>query len=174
MQEALDVEAGMTKIFDLVPSWIYAAVIGLLFVGLLGQRVQVSNAKAAQARSAKDLSDYKLSVSEATRILQAANDRKAAENTARQLEATNAARTRETTLRNDAAGARSELERLRGAIRLAARRDTVPGAPASAEDQHASTEGKLLAQCAAEYQQLGEAADGHASDVQTLIESWPL
>jgi hypothetical protein len=173
MQEALDVEASMTKMFDLVPGWIYAAAIALLLFFMLGQRVQVSNAKAAQARSAKDLADYKLSVSEATRILQAANDRKAAENTARQLEATNAARTRETILRNDAAGARSELERLRGAIRLAARRDPVPGTSASADDQHASTEGKLLAQCAAEYQQLGEAADGHASDVQTLIESWP-
>jgi len=161
------------KLLDLVPGWVYAAVIALLFVGVLGQRVQVSNAKANVARSAKDLADYKLSISETTRILQAATDRKAAENTARQLEATNAARTREAALRDDAAGARSELDRLRNAVRVAASRNSVPGTTPSASDQYAATEGQLLAQCAAEYQQLGEAADGHASDVQTLTESWP-
>lgn len=163
----------MTKIFDLVPSGVYAAVIALLFVGLLGQRVQVSNAKAAQARSAKDLYDYKLSVSEATRILQAVNDRKAAENTARQLEATNVARTRETTLRNDAAGARSELERLRGAIRLASRRDTVPRATTNANAQPPDPVADVLGSCTAEVQELAAAADAHASDVQTLTGSWP-
>lgn len=161
------------KIFDLVPGWVYAAVIALLFVGLLGQRVQVSNAKANVARSAAALADYKLSLSETTRILQAANDRKAAENTARQLEATNAARTREAALRGAADDLRLERDRLLDAIRVASRGYPVPSAGGTAKAEPADPIADVLGQCTAEVQELVRAADDHASDVQTLIEAWP-
>lgn len=163
----------MTKIFDLVPGWVYAAVIALLLVGVLGQRVQVSNAKANVARSAKDLADYKLSVSETTRILQAATDRKAAENNARQLEATNAARTREAALRGAADDLRLERDRLLDAIRIASRGYPVPRAAGTAKAEPADPIADVLGQCTAEVQELAGASDAHASDVQTLIESWP-
>lgn len=163
----------MTKIFDLVPSWLYAAAIALLLVVMLGQRVQVSNAKAAQSRSAKDLADYKLSVSESTRILQAANDRKAIAQLTRQKEAADAAKTREATLRDDAAGARTELDWLRNAVRIASRRDPVPGTAASSDDQHAATQGVVFLECAAAFTELAGKAGGHASDVETLTDSWP-
>jgi hypothetical protein len=163
----------MTKIFSLVPSWVYAAVIALLLVGLLGQRVQVSNAKANVARSAAALADYKLSVSETTRILQAANDRKAAENTARQLEATNAARTRETLAARAADDLRLERDRLLNAARVAARRYRVPSTAATAEAQPADPLANVFGQCTAEVSELVRAADDHASDAQTLIDSWP-
>lgn len=163
----------MTKIFDLVPSWLYAAAVALLLVGLLGQRVQVSNAKANVARSAKALADYKLSVSETTRILQADNDRKAADNHARQLEAINAARTRETLASRAADDLRLERDRLLDAVRIATRRDRVPSATATAEAQPADPVADVLGRCAAEVQELAGAADAHASDVKTLIDSWP-
>lgn len=163
----------MTKIFDLVPSWLYAAAVALLLVGLLGQRVQVSNAKAAQARSAQALADYKLSVSETTRILQAANDRKAAENTARQLEAANAARTREAALRGAADDLRLERDRLLNAIRVASRRDPVPRAAGTANAEPTDSVTDVLGACTAEVQELAGAADAHASDLRALIESWP-
>jgi len=163
----------MTKIFDLVPGWVYAAVIALLFVGLLGQRAQVSNAKANVARSAAALSDYKLSVSETTRILQAATDRKAAENTARQLEATNAARTREAALRGAADDLRLERDRLLDAIRIASRGYPVPRATGTAKAEPTNPIADVLGQCTAEVQELAGAADAHASDLRTMIESWP-
>jgi hypothetical protein len=64
MQEALDVEADMTKMFDLVPSWIYAAAIALLLFFMLGQRVQVSNAKANVARAKAEFAEYKVAQQE--------------------------------------------------------------------------------------------------------------
>ena len=163
----------MTKIFNLVPSWLYAAVVALLLVGLLGQRVQVSNAKANVARSAQALSEYKLSVSETTRILQASNDRRAADNHARQLEALNAARTRETLAARSADDLRLERDKLLDAVRVATRRDRVPSAAAPAEAQPADPVADVLGRCTAEVQELAGAADAHASDTQTLIDSWP-
>jgi uncharacterized membrane protein YqiK len=163
----------MTKIFDLVPSWLYAAAVGMLLVLMLGQRVQVSNAKAAQARSAQALDDYELSVSETTRILQAANDRRAAENTTRQLEASNAARTREAALRGAADDLRAQRDRLLDAVRVASRRDPVPGPATAAGAQPPDPVADVLGACTAEVQELAGAADAHASDVQALTESWP-
>jgi hypothetical protein len=170
----MQVEAGpMTKIFDLVPSWLYVVAVTLLLVGLLGQRVQVSNAKANVARSAQALSDYKLSVSETTRILQADNDRKALAQLTRQKEAADAAKTREAVLRGDADGARTELDRLRHALRVATRRDPVSGTTAPAADQPAATKTVVFLDCAAALTDMARAADGHASDTKTLIDSWP-
>ena len=163
----------MTRIFGLVPSWLYAAALALLLVLLLGQRVQVSNAKAAQARSAQALADYKFSISETTRILQAANDRKAADNHARQLEALNAARTRETLASRAADDLRLERDRLLDAVRVATRRDRVPSTATAAEAQPADPVADVLGRCTAEVQELGRAADDHASDVQTMMDSWP-
>ena len=157
----------------LVPGWVPLSVIALLLVGLLGQRVQVSNAKARVAHADQALAEYKLSVSETTRILQADADRKKTAQLVQQKEAADAAHAREAKLRDDAAGARTELERLRGAIAAATRRDLVPSAAAGAADQPASPVAELLGACAAEVQELAGIADGHASDVRTLIDSWP-
>ena len=153
-------------------------LLGLGLVAALAtagiERTRAAGARADAATARKDLSDYKLAVSETTRVLQAANDRKAADNTARQLEAKNAASTREARLRDDASGARSELDRLRSAVRAAAaRRDPVPGAAAGADAQPAAAEGELLTQCTEQLVDVAAAADAHASDVQTLTESWP-
>lgn len=86
-------------------------------------------------------------------------------------EARNAATKRETTLRRDAAGARTELDGLRDD--LAASRLQLPDATPTACVDRVTTVGELFAACAGEYQILAAQADRHASDVKTLTEAWP-
>lgn len=86
-------------------------------------------------------------------------------------EALNNARTRENEIRLAADGARSELDRLRIAIKK--RSSAVAASPASAVD-YSIASSELLAECAGEYQALAEKADGHASDIRIMIEAWPV
>ena len=86
-------------------------------------------------------------------------------------EALNDARTRETDLRLSVDGARTELDRLRIAIKK--RSASVAASPASAID-YSIASNELLAECAGEYQALAGKADGHASDIRTMIEAWPV
>jgi hypothetical protein len=137
------------------------------------ERTRAAGARADAATARKDLADYKLSISETTRILQAANDRRATENTARQLEASNAARTREAALRGAADDLRAQRDRLLDAVRIASRRDPMPGSATAAGAQPPDPVSDVLGACTAEVQELAGAADAHASDVQTLIDSWP-
>jgi len=62
------------------------------------------------------------------------------------------------------AGLRTDLASVPGRIQLASR---------EAVNQYAATATAVFEQCTARYQRLAEAADGHASDVQTLTEGWP-
>ncbi|GER13367.1 hypothetical protein [Variovorax boronicumulans] len=91
-------------------------VLGLGLVAALAtagiERTRAAGARADAATARKDLANYKLSVSETSRILQAANDRKAADNHARQLEAINAARSRETLAARVADDLRLDRDRL--------------------------------------------------------------
>jgi len=73
----------MTKIFDLVPGWIYCIVIAALAFLMLGQRVQVSNAKAATARAQTELADTKTKAAQAA---QKAEEDARTEETRRQAE----------------------------------------------------------------------------------------
>lgn len=86
-------------------------------------------------------------------------------------EALNNARARETDLRLSVDGARTELDRLRIAIKK--RSASVAASPASAVD-YSIASSELLAECAGEYQALAGKADGHASDLKTMIEAWPV
>lgn len=151
----------------------WLAVIGALLAALMFQQVRVSNARAGADRARADLANYKTSVAEASRIAQAAADRKKAEQLTQQLEAQNAAKNREAALRGAADNLRSERDRLLNAIRIASRRDPVPGTTATSKTEPADPVADVLGQCTAEVQKLAGAADAHASDVQTLTESWP-
>lgn len=86
--------------------------------------------------------------------------------------ALNAATTRETVLRRNADAARSESERLRTQLSDAARR--IAAAPPAAVAEYATTVNELFADCSRDYQELAGKADGHAADVRTLIEAWPV
>lgn len=73
-------------------------------------------------------------------------------------------------LRRDASAARTELDGLRSANSDALR------AAATGRDaclERAATYGQLLSASAAAYQELAGKADGHVSDVKTLVQAWP-
>ena len=86
--------------------------------------------------------------------------------------ALNAARTRETSLRRDADRARTESDSLREQLSYAVR--LIADAPPAAVAEYATTVGELLSVCSRERTLFAEKADGHASDVRTLTEAWPV
>lgn len=85
------------------------------------------------------------------------------------ISAQNSANVRNAVLLRDLGAARSELDRLRTTLA------GLPGSsgPPEACANRATTEGKLLLNCAERYTELAGKADRHASDAQTLIEAWP-
>lgn len=87
-------------------------------------------------------------------------------------EALNAARTREAALQRDIASARAESDGLREQNADAARR--IASAPPAALREYATTVGELLTQCGRSHQELAAKADGHAADVRTLLDAWPV
>ena len=86
-------------------------------------------------------------------------------------EALNNARTRENEIRLAADGARSELDRLR--ITIKKRSAAVTASPASAVD-YSIASADVFGECAAELTALAGKADGHVSDLRTMIEAWPV
>lgn len=86
-------------------------------------------------------------------------------------EAQSAATQRETKLRADAGAARIAAAGLRDD--LAAVRSRLSAATAEACRSTASAALELLGTCADEYREVATAADGHASDTETLIDAWP-
>ena len=86
-------------------------------------------------------------------------------------EALNNARKRETDLRLSVDGARTELDRLRIAIKK--RSAAVAASPASAVD-YSIASADVFGECAAELTALAGKADGHVTDLTTMIEAWPV
>ncbi len=70
---------------------------------------------------------------------------------------------------------RSAADRVAGELRdtVATLRGYLAEASREAAVAAAATCGKLLDACATEYRSVGEAAQGHAIDVETLIQAWP-
>ena len=92
--------------------------------------------------------------------------------TTKYQEAINAATTREVVLRRNADLARTESDSLRAQLSDAARR--IAAAPPAAVAEYAITVGELLAVCSRERTYFAAKADGHASDVLTHREAWPV
>lgn len=78
---------------------------------------------------------------------------------------------REATLRTERDRALAGAGRLRDDI--ATLRARLPHAIPSAVLATADTLAALLDQCQTDYRAMAEVADGHASDVQTLMDAWP-
>lgn len=87
-------------------------------------------------------------------------------------EALNAARTREAVLRRDAGLARAESDSLRAQLSDAARR--IADAPPATIAEYATAVSQLFADCSRSHQELAGKADGHAADVGTFREAWPV
>jgi hypothetical protein len=87
------------------------------------------------------------------------------------IEAQNAAQERNKENQVAIAAARAQSDSLRD--QLAATRTKLSTASADAVRQYAATVSDILSDCAAKYQSMAEAADGHAGDVMLLQEAWP-
>lgn len=123
------------------------------------------------ARHRAELGEIRLEQS--TAALHAQTQARAAEQsiTSKYQEALNAAQTRTAQLRTDADSARAESDRLREQAASAARK--LAQAPGLAVLEYALAVNQLFDNCQREYQGLAAVADGHASDVRTLIDAWP-
>lgn len=86
-------------------------------------------------------------------------------------EAIKAAQERETQFKADAGRASATADGLRK--QLASVPTRIATASRAAIDEYANTAGELLGQCTAEYQQVAEAADRHASNERLIHDAWP-
>ena len=97
--------------------------------------------------------------------------------TTRYENALNDAQARQTALRTDLNRARAASVGLREQIartnHTLASSGYMPEGAGVTTAQYALASSELLAECSAAYTELGEKADGHASDVRTLKEAWP-
>ena len=92
--------------------------------------------------------------------------------TAKYQEALNESRTREGILRRNVAVAVRESDGLREQASEAARR--IAEAPPASIAEYATTVSGLFADCSRDYQEMAGKASGHAADVRTLVEAWPV
>lgn len=90
-----------------------------------------------------------------------------------QTEAALAARKREKIIRADVANARSQLDSLRESIARARGLYSLTGTAIPATAIAADTGLDLLGECASRYQELAGQADGHVSDIKTMMGAWP-
>jgi hypothetical protein len=74
--------------------------------------------------------------------------------------------------KRDTDGLRGELDGLRGD--LATVPDRILGATRDAVDQYAATASVVFDQCVRRYSEVAGAAQGHAADVETLRDAWPV
>lgn len=124
-----------------------------------GARVQAQWDRAALAQQAD-----RLAAEQAARATEQAMQQQL-------QEAEHAAAEREKKLRADYAAAHAAARGLRDTI--SALRNELPDAAGTASRATAGTALALLGECADQYRAVAEAADGHASDVQTLTAAWP-
>ncbi len=73
--------------------------------------------------------------------------------------------------KRDADALRAELDGLRGDIANVP--DRIRSATREAVDQYAAAATVVFDHCARRYSDMAQAAAGHASDVQTLMDAWP-
>lgn len=126
-----------------VQAWRYDAQIA-------GIKAQHAEAIAASAKSALRLTEHY---------------RENADAALRKAEARSAQNKRDADrLRGELDGLRGDLAEVPGRIRTASR---------EAVDQYATTASVVFDQCSRRYSEMAGAAQGHASDVQTLMDAWP-
>lgn len=140
------------------PQLVIAAVVAAVGFGSAWQIQNWRCGAKEKDRVAQQLTDQRLSAATAIRRVDTVS------------QAQSDAATRLDSLRRSAGAARNELDRLRTSSAEALR---VAGTSLDACVDRATTYDRLLNQCGAEYQALGERADRHTSDIKTLIQAWP-
>jgi hypothetical protein len=127
-------------------------------------------ADLAEARAAA--ASEKLAVSSAQRAADARVRRAELSINTKYQEALNAARTREALLRRDLDQLRTVSDGLREQSADAARR--LASAPPAAVLEYATAVNAVYDDCRAAYGDMAATAAGHAADIQTLFDAWPL
>lgn len=117
------------------------------------------------------IADLKQGIAQANAQAEADKSAREAQFNSTLQKAQNDARTRENTLRADAADARGAANRLRK--QLADNHQQMPSLTQSAVVQRADTYADVLSACVGEYQQLAEEADRHVNDKQMMLDAWP-
>lgn len=161
----------MTWLLDLIAPWwaklaVVAVIVGTLYAWHWDDKRAAVAEAVAEANAKCEAASLKLQRD--ALALELLNMKANAE---KQERAKNDAEKRAKNNAVAAAGARSELDRLRNAI--AAPAGAGVSEDAAAAVRRANTAGELLGQCAAEYTDVAQAADRHALDVRLLLESWP-
>lgn len=151
----------------------YFLVIAALLACIGIEHIRGNSARTALYKERAEFAEVQTKAAQAALEATQENQRIANRWNANVIGAMNAAKTRESDLRTAAAGAVSELERLRIAANNRPVRRDVPSTTGTPGDQYANTERELFLECAAAFVGMAGAAGGHASDVQTLSESWP-
>ena len=123
-------------------------------------------------RYTAELAEVRLEASEDKRkaVTTARNEERAINKT--YVEALNVARTRESLLRTEIDHLRLVSDGLRDQSAEAARR--LAAAPPAAVLEYATALGAVFEDCRAAYAELVPKTDGHASDVRTHREAWPV
>jgi hypothetical protein len=160
----------MTWLLDLIaPWWAKLALVGVLLAALYGwhwndKRTAVNEA-VAEAVAKCEAETFRVQRDALAVELQSMKA-----NADRQTRAKNEAETKAKSNALAAAGARSELDRLRVAVAF-------PVASAVETPERSirvgATARGLLSDCAARYIDVAEKADRHALDVRLLLDSWP-
>ena len=143
------------------------AVGALLAVGVLLalQTWRLHTEQLAHARAVAEIATERTASETAARAAEKVNNTK-------YQEALNAARTREVLLRTEIDSLRRASDELREQNTYAARQ--LASAPPAAILEYAAAVGAVFDDCRAKYASVAAAADGHASDVRTLIDAWPV
>lgn len=160
----------MLALLDLIPKWVWLAFIAALSATSCKLKLENGNLTLEVEKHATHIAQLETSI--ATSNQQAAEQ--TAQNEARAREAERAAGVRAAALRRDAAVATNELERLRVALSDYTRpRLTASAASLAPGLDYTDPLPDLFLQCSSRYIDLAGKADGHASDVQTLMSAWP-
>ena len=159
----------MFTFLDLIPKSAYAALIAVLMVTTVKLHWDKSGLEV-------DVQVGKTTIAQLEGAIYKANAKSAeiSESLTRKvLDAQLLARKREATLLADAAATNDALDSLRLSTSKARAIYRLSGPTATTSYQYADTGYELLDLCAKEYSDLAAKADGHSSDVQTLIDAWP-
>lgn len=151
------------KLFDLVPSWVYAIALAVLLAALGWSRIELASARQEHAT-------YRAEVAENTRQAEAAA-RATEQRMQRENERiANEASMRERRLAANVATSRVATDSLREHVERLNARPAPADSGAAAYAGEAAAARELLGACAAEYRAVAEGADGLRDQVMGLQE----
>lgn len=159
----------MLVLLELIPKW----ALALLLAAALATAGKLEWDSHETARELEKKEAYVAQLEATIANANAVSARVHAENEVRVREATDAAARRQRYLVADIANADDELSRLHALVSLYADNAGPGTSDRTPADHYTATFAELLLQCGERYTAVAAAADGHASDVKTLVDAWP-